>query len=85
MKRYTEYHAGVAVIKNKALLPKAMAKLARFENSQEQVESFTTEMMEHICDNLCRHPREASDQETLEDICAECRMGEFTGRIMNLN
>lgn len=36
--RYTEYHAGVAVIKDKALLPQAMEKLAKFED------------MDQICD-----------------------------------
>lgn len=33
--RYTEYHAGKAVIKHKALLPGAMEKLARLENLEE--------------------------------------------------
>ena len=28
--RYTEYHDGVAVIKDKALLKEAMAKLAKY-------------------------------------------------------
>ncbi len=34
--RYTEYHAGVAVIKDKALLKEAMAKLAKLEDLEEQ-------------------------------------------------
>ena len=33
--RYTEYHAGKAVIKNKALLPEAMDKLAKVEDAEE--------------------------------------------------
>lgn len=33
--RYTEYHAGVAVIKDKALLKEAMAKLAKLEDLEE--------------------------------------------------
>lgn len=33
--RYTEYHAGQAVIKNKSLLPGAMAKLAAYEDLEE--------------------------------------------------
>lgn len=36
--RYTEYHAGVAVIKDKTLLPQAMEKLAKIED------------MDQICD-----------------------------------
>lgn len=43
----------------------------------------TTEMMEHICDNLCRHPRDVEDQEELECICAECKMGQFICDIIN--
>ena len=32
--RYTEYHAGKAVIKDKSLLAEAMEKLARLEDSE---------------------------------------------------
>ncbi|MGI6080836.1 MAG: hypothetical protein ACOYBV_07675 [Candidatus Avilachnospira sp.] len=35
MKRLTEYHCGVAVIKNKELLKEAMAKLAAYEDTEE--------------------------------------------------
>ena len=31
--RYTEYHAGKAVIKDRKLLPGAMEKLAAYENT----------------------------------------------------
>ena len=34
--RYTEYHTGVAVIKDKALLKEAMQKLAVLEDAEEQ-------------------------------------------------
>ena len=33
--RYTEYHAGKAVIKDKSLLADAMEKLARFEDAED--------------------------------------------------
>ena len=33
--RYTEYHADKAVIKDKALLPDAMEKLAKVEDAEE--------------------------------------------------
>lgn len=33
--RYTEYHDGVAVIKDKALLPQAMEKLAKIEDMDD--------------------------------------------------
>ena len=35
MDRLTEYHDGKAVIKDKSLLPKAMEKLARYEDMEE--------------------------------------------------
>ena len=34
--RYTEYHAGVAVIKDKAFLKEAMKKLAKYEDAEDQ-------------------------------------------------
>ncbi|MGI6500328.1 MAG: hypothetical protein ACOX1S_05460 [Anaerostipes sp.] len=33
--RYTEYHKGMAVIKDKALLKEAMKKLAKYEDYEE--------------------------------------------------
>lgn len=33
--RYTEYHAGKAVIKDRSLLSEAMEKLAKFEDEEE--------------------------------------------------
>lgn len=48
------------------------------------MDKLTTEMMEHICDNLCKHPiREGQTQDELEDICAECKMGKFVCDILN--
>lgn len=34
--RYTKYHAGKAVIKDKSLLSEAMEKLARYEDAEEK-------------------------------------------------
>ena len=34
--RYTEYHAGKAVIKDKSLLPQAMKKLAKLEDIEDR-------------------------------------------------
>jgi hypothetical protein len=42
-----------------------------------EIDRLTDEMMGYVCDNLCRHPRQARDQEKLEDICAECNLGKF--------
>lgn len=48
------------------------------------MEQITTEMMEHICDNLCKHPsRPDITQEELDAICDECKMGEYVCSILN--
>ena len=62
--RYTEYHAGVAVIKDKALLPQAMEKLAKFEDM--------TEIPQICCDEYCKYPNQRLRPEELDEICAEC-------------
>lgn len=46
------------------------------------MDGITTEMMEHICDNLCKYPDQLSEME-LEDKCAECKMGRFMRDILN--
>lgn len=46
------------------------------------MDGIATEMMEHICDNLCKHPDHLSG-EALEDKCAECKMGRFVCDILN--
>lgn len=46
------------------------------------MDGITTEMMEHICDDLCKYPDQLSEME-LEDKCAECKMGRFMRDILN--
>ena len=46
------------------------------------MDGITTEMMEHICDDLCKYPDQLSEME-LEDKCAECKMGRFVCDILN--
>lgn len=46
------------------------------------MDGITTEMMEHICDNLCKYPDQLNG-EKLEDKCAECKMGRFVCDILN--
>ena len=46
------------------------------------MDGITTEMMEHICDNLCKYPDQLSEMEP-EDKCAECKMGRFMRDILN--
>lgn len=66
--RYTEYHAGVAVIKDKALLKDAMAKLARIEDM--------TDVPALICDEYCRYPGEIKNRdELIGEHCMQCMLG----------
>lgn len=46
------------------------------------MDGITTEMMEHICDDLCRHPDQLNRIE-LDDKCAECKMKRFVCDILN--
>lgn len=48
-----------------------------------EMDKLVEPMMEHICDNLCRYPQEAKNQEELDRICADCKMGQFACGIMN--
>lgn len=64
--RYTEYHAGKAVIKDKTLLPGAMAKLAKIEDM--------TGIPQICCDEYCKYPNQRLRQEELDEICTECEL-----------
>lgn len=46
------------------------------------MDGITAEMMEHICDDLCKYPDQLSEME-LEDKCAECKMSRFVCDILN--
>lgn len=88
MERFTEYHNGVAVIRDKALLKEAMRKLAGYEDVEELsaengMEKITTEFAEYICDELCKWTDRFLNPENLEAYCAECKMGKFICDICN--
>ena len=50
---------------------------------QTEMDALVEAMMEHICDELCRHPREAQDPEQLEDVCAGCGMSRYVRHILS--
>lgn len=64
--RYTEYHAGKAVIKDKSLLPQAMEKLAKFEDMDR--------IPEICCDEYCKYPARCRSQDEMDRICDECKL-----------
>lgn len=50
---------------------------------QNKMDKIVTAMAEHICDHLCRFPREISDQEELDNICVGCGMAQYICNILN--
>ena len=70
MVRYTEYDAGVPVIRDKELLPGAMKRLAVLEDNLEGV-------MEKMCDEYCQYPYKCPNQETLDNICLSCELAKL--------
>ena len=67
--RYTEYHAGKAVIKDKALLPQAMEKLAKFEDMDR--------IPEICCDEYCKYTQQCRTQEDMDQICDRCKLAKM--------
>lgn len=53
------------------------------EQESNVMDEITTQMMEYICDNICKHPKEQTEQDALEVICADCKMGQFVCDILN--
>lgn len=50
---------------------------------QNEMLKIVTPMAEEICDHLCRFLWETERKEDLEDICAECKMGQYVCDILN--
>ena len=48
-----------------------------------QMNKITTEMAEHICDNLCKYPEQCGEDE-LANICCDCKMGKFVCDLLNI-
>lgn len=43
------------------------------------VEEAALDAHTYVCDELCRHLREAKSEDELEGICSGCRLGELLG------
>lgn len=50
------------------------------ENAMDEI---ITQMMEYVCDQLCKKKEEVSSEDEMEDICAGCDMGDFVCKILN--
>ena len=82
MERLTEYHAGVAVIKDRSLLPQAMKKLAEIEDEEKHktVTDILEEVKQQICDDYCKYPTLIDDIEELfvdGGCCTECPLNKL--------
>lgn len=69
MGRYTEYHEGKAVIRDRTLRPEAMEKLAKLEDM--------VDVREKMCDEYCQYPGKCPNQETLDNICKKCELAKL--------
>ncbi|RHO42874.1 DUF551 domain-containing protein [Dorea sp. AM13-35] len=71
--RYTEYHAGKAVIKDKNKLAEAMEKLARLEDAEEkdrlgQWIPCSERLPEHYVTVLAQHGKRFSDEQFIRPL-----------------
>lgn len=76
-KRYTKYHVGVAVIDGKENLSAAMAKLAKYENLEQDephMQEMADELAEYVCTQICGNPKGS-------EKCKECRVGALLERM----
>ena len=48
-----------------------------------RMEETVEEMMKYVCDEICRHRRNGLDQDRMDEICAECDMGDHVCHILN--
>lgn len=78
MERYTEYHAGVPVIRDKELLPGAMKRLAVLEDNLEGV-------MDKMCDQYCRYPVIFPDQKMMDIFCKKCKLANLLEKVKRNN
>lgn len=73
--RYTEYHAGKAVIRDKALIPGAMEKLAKIEDMDY--------IPEVCCDEYCKYPGRCRSRGELDQRCDECKLSGLFDLLIN--
>ena len=73
---------GVSTEKECGVNTALVRKMIITDTTEAEMDKTVTEMMEYICDELCRFPRELDEVE-LDEKCDECRMGEFCCNILN--
>lgn len=54
------------------------------KSEKNEMQEIILQMMEHICDNLCVHPKRTDiTEEGLEDICTDCKIYQYVTDIQN--
>ncbi len=62
------------------LIKRKMESEAYHAGIREQIDG----MVRHVCDGLCKYPIMLSWQDDLDDVCAECELGGYVCRLLNL-
>lgn len=82
---------GEAITKEISQIPYGcFCKLKDYEDrgmSPDQVMGLKDEaedMAAHVCDKLCRHPREITEQEELDAVCKSCPLDVYVKRVSNM-
>ncbi len=85
---WKKLQAGEVITKETAqLLYGCLCKLKDYEDtgmSPEHIEDMqydVVDMAAYVCDELCRHPREITEQEELDKICGRCPLDAYVGHI----
>lgn len=53
------------------------------QNNDNEMLRILEPMMHCICDKLCIMPRKGYDQEKLEEVCNDCKVGQYSIDILN--
>lgn len=83
MERFTEYHCGVAVIKDKEKTSEDLRKLAGYEDAEALSEDFnklTEDFAAYVCDEICPHPYVLGEDDLAKE-CEKCKVEEFIKKI----
>ncbi len=82
--------AGEVITKETSqLLYGCLCRLKDYDDSgmsPEQVMALKDEledMAAHVCDKLCRHPREITEQEELDTVCRSCPVDAYVKRVLD--
>lgn len=86
---WAQLQAGETITEEaRQILYGCLCKLKDYEDSgmtPEQLENWQHELNDavtHVCDKLCRHPREIAEQEELDRVCESCPISVCAGQIL---